>query len=261
MNPSLPEPESLADFLAWKPPHIRETISNGLLVPEGKMIIFGPKKSWKSMTAIDLAFCLSTGTPWLGFKTTLSTVLIIQLEIPKFSYQERVQKYSIGNKLAPMTNLFLVTIRNLKLDKGWGESLLDKWIVQYHPQVVIIDPAYKVISGRLTDEYDVRQFTDRIDHLAELHHCAFVVIHHEGKDMIIDGTRYDRGADAAFGSAAFGWWVDTSIEVRAISEGSNVIDMRFPLVRLGTDNVDPIRVEINRENLVFTNKGGTAGED
>ncbi len=248
----IPKPESLEDFLSWKPPHISWLISNGLLIPQGKIIIFGPYKSWKSMTAIDLAFKLSTGKPWLGFNTTLSTVLVIQLEIPKAAYQQRINKYAFGNKLNPSTNLYLMTIRNLKLDKGWGLSLLDQWITQIQPQVVIIDPIFKVVSGRLTDEYDVRQFTDRMDEIIEKHKVSLVLIHHEGKDWVVDGERYDRGADASFGSAVFGWWCDSSIELRAVSEGSNMVTVKFPLLRLAEDDIKSMTVEINRSNLVFT---------
>ena len=131
------EPESLQEFIAWKPPYIRQVISHGILVPQGRMELFGPKKSWKSMAAIDLGFRLSTGTPWLGFNTVKSTVLLIQLEIPKFAYQERVIKYATGNKLSPMTNLYLHTTRNLKLDKGWGIQLLDRWVDNIKPQILI----------------------------------------------------------------------------------------------------------------------------
>lgn len=247
-------PESLQDFLAWKAPYIRQLIGNGILIPQGKIILFGPYKSWKSMTSIDLAFKLATGKPWLGFPTTLSTVLVIQLEIPKAAYQERVRKYALGNKLSPLTNLYFLTIRSLKLDKGWGIALLDQWITEIKPQVIIVDPIFKVISGRLTDEYDVRQFTDRMDEVIDKHKVSLILIHHEGKDWIIEGERYDRGADAAFGSAVFGWWCDSSIELRTESEGSNVVDVSFPLLRLAEDDIKSFKVEIDRSNLVFTKK-------
>lgn len=250
------KPESLQDFLAWKPPHISQLIGNGILIPQGKIILFGPYKSWKSMTAIDLAFKLSTGKPWLGFQTTLSTVLIVQLEIPKAAYQKRVNKYCFGNKLNPANNLFLVTTRQLKLDKGWGVEMLNQWITETKASIVIIDPIFKVISGRLTDEYDVRQFTDRIDEVIDKHRVSFILIHHEGKDWIVEGERYDRGADASFGSAVFGWWCDSSIELRTQVEGGSIVDMSFPLLRLAEDEIKPIVVEINRSNLVFTRRGG-----
>ena len=250
------KPESLQDFLAWRPPHIQELIGNGILIPQGKIILFGPYKSWKSMTAIDLSFKLASGKPWLGFKTTLSTVLIVQLEIPKFAYQQRITKYTFGNKLNPATNLYFMTIRNLKLDKGWGLAMLEQWIAEVKPQVVIIDPVFKVVSGRLTDEFDVRQFTDRMDEIIDKHHVILILIHHEGKDWVIEGERYDRGADAAFGSAVFGWWCDSSIELRTDYEGSNRITMNFPLLRLAQDDIKPIVVEVDRSTLVFTNKGG-----
>lgn len=244
------KPESLQQFLSWKAPYIRQLIGSGLLIPQGKAIIFGPYKSWKSMTTIDLGFKLASGKPWLGFPTVPSTVLVIQLEIPKAAYQDRVRKYAMGNHLNP-ANLYFVTVRNLKLDKGWGIAMLDAWINSTNAQVVIVDPTYKVISGRLTDEYDVRQFTDRMDEIIERHKVSIVLVHHEGKEWIIDGERYDRGADAAFGSAVFGWWCDSSMELRPEFEGSNIVEYSFPLLRLAQDDIPSFKVIINREDLTF----------
>lgn len=246
-----PKPESLADFLAWRPPHIEYLIGNNILIPQGKIMLFGPYKSWKSMTGIDLSFKLASGKPWLTFPTTLSTVLVIQLEIPKAAYQKRVNKYVFGNKLNPSHNLFFITTRNLKLDKGWGAALLKQWIAETNAQVVIIDPVFKVVSGRLTDEYDVRQFTDRMDELIEDTKVSLVLIHHEGKDILVEGEVYDRGADAAFGSAVFGWWADSTIELRAKYEGSNVVDIKFPLLRLAEDEIKPMTFMVDRGTLVF----------
>ncbi len=258
---AIPMPESLTDFLAWKPPYVKELISHRLLVPQGKIEIFGPYKSWKSMTAMDLAFKLSTGTPWLDFKTFMSSVLVIQLEIPKFAYQDRVTKYVMGNHLNPADNLHLLTIRNLKLDKGWGKEMLSQWIVATGAQIVIIDPLYKVVSGRLTDEYDMRMFMDAMDEMIEKHNISVVLIHHEGKELLVEGERYDRGADASFGSASLGWWVDSAIELRAEFEGSNNVNIRFPLLRLSESDIKPIKVNINRSNLVFTKTEQEADHD
>jgi len=246
----LNKPESLTELLSWKAPYITNLIGNGILVPQGRLIIFGPYKSWKSMTAIDLSLRLASGVPWLGFPTTASSVLVIQLEIPKYSYQMRVQKYVLGNKLNP-TNIHFMNIRNLKLDKGWGLTLLENWIQQTGAQIVVIDPIYKVVSGRLTDEYDVRQFTDRMDEIIDKYKVGLVLIHHEGKDLIIEGERYDRGADASFGSAVFSWWCDSGIELRAQYVGSNIVEYRFPLLRLAQNDIPSFKVTINRSNLVF----------
>ena len=108
-----------------------------------------------------------------------------------------------------------------------------------------------MVSGRLTDEYDIRQFTDRMDEIIDKHKVGMVLIHHEGKDMIIEGEKYDRGADASFGSAVFGWWCDSSIELRAEYIGSNRVEYRFPLLRLSPNDIKPFKVSINRDNLVF----------
>ena len=113
------------------------------------------------------------------------------------------------------------------------------------------DPLYKVVSGRLNDDFDMRQFADRMDDFIDRHKVALILVHHEGKDMIIDGERFDRGADASFGSSVMGWWVDTAIELRAKADNSNIVDIRFPLVRLSQDDIKPFRLEFVRKNLTI----------
>ncbi len=248
----MPEkPESLGQFLAWRAPHIKTLIGANILIPQGKLILCGAYKSWKSMTAMDMAFCLSSGRPWYGFNTTQSTVLVVQLEIPKYAYQDRVIKYFRNHEGQPIDNIYFVHTRNLKIDKTWGRDTLKYWIDVTGAQIVVIDPAYKVISGHLIDEYDVGRFTDTIDEIIEEKKVSFVIVHHEGKSMYVEGEKVDRGADASYGSAKFGWWTDTQINLRTQQEGGNVIDMSFPLLRLAVNDIKPFTFKVNRDTLEF----------
>lgn len=248
------KPESLGQFLVWKAPYIKTIIGSNILIPEGKIMLCGAYKSWKSMTSMDIAFCLSSGRPWFGFPTTQSTVLVIQLEIPKAAYQDRVVKYFKSHPGQPIDNLHFVSTRRLKLDRGWGKDTLRTWIDMTQAQVVIIDPIYKVMSGHLIDEWDVGQFTDTIDDIIDEKKVSFILVHHEGKAQYVDGERLERGADASYGSAKFGWWVDTQMNLRVQSEGSNVVDISFPLVRLAHDDILPFTYEVSRADLTFRRK-------
>ena len=251
---NIEKPESLGQFLAWKPPHIRTLIGSNLLIPQGKLLLVGTYKSWKSMTAMDMGFCISQGRPWFGFPTTKSTVLMVQLEIPKFAYQDRVIKYFTHHDGIPIDNIYFVTTRLLKLDKKWGKDILKTWIDMTQAQVVIIDPIYKTMSGHLIDEYDVGLYTDAIDEIIEEKKVSFIQVHHEGKSTYVEGERIDRGADASYGSAKFGWWVDTQIGLKPKHEGSNIVDISFPLLRLAVNDIPSFTYEVSRETLNFTIK-------
>ena len=245
------KPESLGQFLAWKPPYIKTLIGSNILIPQGKLILCGAYKSWKSMTAMDLAFCLSMGRPWFGLPTTKSTVLVVQLEIPKAAYQDRVKKYFFNHEGQPIDNLHFITAHNLKIDKPWGRDTLKMWIDMTQAQIVVIDPAYKVISGHLVDEYDVGRFTDTIDEIIDDKKVAFIVVHHEGKTMYAEGEAVDRGADASYGSAKFGWWVDTQVNLKTRSIGSNMVDISFPLLRLAVNEIPSFTFKVDRDTLKF----------
>lgn len=245
------KPESLGQFLAWKPPHIKTLIGANILIPQGKLILCGAYKTWKSMTAMDMAFCLSMGRPWFGFPTNISTVLVVQLEIPKFAYQDRVQKYFQYHVGQPLSNLHFVTTRLLKLDKSWGKDILKTWIDMTQAQVVFIDPIYKTISGHLVDEHDVGIWTDNIDEIIDDKKVTFVSVHHESKPMYAEGVQINRGPAASYGSAKFGWWTDTQIELETQSPGSNIVDISFPLLRLAVNDIPSFTYEVDRDTLEF----------
>ncbi len=248
------QPESLGQFLTWRAPRIRTIVGSNILIPQGKLILCGAYKSWKSMTAMDLAFCISQGRPWFGFTTTQSNVLVVQLEIPKAAYQDRVIKYFKHHEGQPIDNLFFLSTRLLKLDKGWGKNLLKQWIDMTQAQIVVIDPIYKTVSGHLIDEYDVGLFTDAIDEIIEEKKVTFILVHHEGKGTYVEGEKLDRGADASYGSAKFGWWVDTQIGLKTQMQGGNVIDISFPLLRLAVNDIPSFTYEVSRETLEFRMK-------
>jgi len=247
------KPESLGQFLIWKPPFIRTLIGSNILIPQGKLILCGAKKSYKSMTSMDMSFCLSAGRPWFGFPTVKSTVLVVQLEIPKFAYQDRVKKYFFNHEGQPIDNLFFQHTRNLKLDKPWGRDTLKTWIDTCQAQIVVIDPAYKVTSGHLVDEFDIGKLTDTLDEIIEEKKVSFIIVHHESKDIYTtDGVKINRGADASYGSAKFGWWVDTQINLDRRGEHGSTIDISFPLLRLATNDIPPFTFKVDRDTLKFS---------
>ncbi|KKK94101.1 hypothetical protein LCGC14_2686210 [marine sediment metagenome] len=260
MNPSLPEPESLADFLAWKPPHIRETISNGLLVPEGKMIIFGPKKSWKSMlVSLDMAFKLSTGLPWVGFGTRQCKVLVVQEEIPLAAFRERVETYANGHNLIGKDLPVWFNNDPVKLGRSaaHGYNNLLTLLKKIQPDVLILDPLYKVIWGNLVDTEDMSSFTDAVDRLIQDMdgQLAVVIVHHKGKAQFTnEGAVIERGSEAGLGSSIFNNWYDTGLMVSPVDE--DTIQINFEDLRLSPVAIKPKVMEVDRATLTFKEKHG-----
>jgi len=240
--------QNLNELLAWQPPHQSYIIDQGILLPQTKLILFGRWQTWKSMLAMHMAFTLATGKPWFGYKTTPSSVYTLQTEIPKALFQKRTKKFVEGNKLYP-DNLYFRTEHYIKLDKAYGGADIEKELQETHPQVLIIDPIYSIMSGKIVDEYDIRKLTDWLNLMIDKYKVAIVLIHHDRKPMIVGGEIYS-SADDMFGSSILQDWCDTSIRTIRTDKDGEVI-LSFEKVRHAEEEIKSIKIQVVRSNLTF----------
>ena len=87
-----PSPLIEASLLCQKPPPNPPEIIAGILHQGGKMAFGGGSKSFKTWTLLEMAICIATGSPWLGFATTLSNVLYLNFELPNWSVAKRLSE-------------------------------------------------------------------------------------------------------------------------------------------------------------------------
>lgn len=249
----------MSEFLAWRPPKLREIISNGILHPQGRLVIHGSFKTWKSMLAMHTGFCISTGTPWFGFTTEKEEVLIVQVEVSEISYHQRCIKYNFHNfpKDADTSHLWVASENFMKFDKPYGMADLDRDIAKCGAKVIIIDPLYKVISGDLNNGKEVMALLDNFDLLIDKYKCSFIIIHHERK-MHLDkesGFTSSGGAEEMTGSQYISNWADTVIGISRLSEDeANPVKLkvRFNAMRHAEKFPSPMFLTVNRDDLIFT---------
>ncbi|KKN81748.1 hypothetical protein LCGC14_0316600 [marine sediment metagenome] len=223
-------------LLAWKAPARRYIISNGILIPESRCIIFGEPETYKSMLTIDIAFRIANGLPWLGFKTIATPVYILQCEIAQSALQARIQKYMIGNRISS-EDVWLWTNNDITLDRGPGLSELAMELNESNPGVLILDPAYSLISGNATQTYDVDLLLKRINTLINTYRLAVILIHHSKKPEHVEGVTYHYGAHDMNGPT-YHKWCDTAIELRKIDDGGNIM-MSFEKLRNNEEGTKP----------------------
>jgi len=238
-----------SQLLSWNPPFQPYIISDGILLPQTKMILFGKFETWKSMLAIHTAFTLANGQPWFNFKTAKCSSYTLQLEIPKQEHRKRVAKYIKGNEVSlDETPVYFLTETYFKLDRPAYQQLMEQELAESKVSVLIVDPIYQVVSGRLTDEYDARKFTDRMDTIIDKYKIAVIMVHHERKSQIFEGEAYSSSEDI-FGSSIFIDWCDTAIRTTKLADSK--IELSFDKVRHAERLLKPIVVDINREDLTF----------
>jgi len=249
------------ELLNWSPTPQQSLIGRGLchiLLPETKLIIFGEAETWKSMLTIDIAYKLSTGADWLGYNTAKSLVYLLQTEIPQLQLKRRIVKYIRGNGISLNgATPWLCTEIYTKLDKGWGFGELDKELErvfgsnQEVKPVLIIDPIYAVVSGKLSDSYDMGQFRDRLQALIAKYHLAIILVHHTRKPEHSEGMKFSYGADDMYGDGGWYWWCDSVIRTDIGSKETELMLTFEKLRHNEEDKPKPLLVTVDKSNLRF----------
>lgn len=248
------------ELIRWTPPLQQHIIDHDILLTQGTMMIYGKEETWKSMLVdLDMVFKIANGNDWFGYKTVASPIYVFQTEIPQAPLRKRMIKYMTGNK-AISEDIWFASELYMKIDKGWGYAELEAEIARTMPKVLVVDPIFSSISGKLGDDYDVGLFLDRMDMLRSKYKVAIILIHHTRIPEHSEGETFHYGTDEAFGSSRFPRWLDTIIFIDKVKDDENTgvvtLDLIFEKCRHTESKLKPLYLEVDRSNLVFSKRGG-----
>jgi RecA-family ATPase len=145
----LPELADATRFVGKLCPAKPAELVQGMVHQGSKVIIGGTSKGRKTMTLMDLAVSVATGSPWWGFPTAKGPVCYINFEIQDAFFWNRVTEIckAKGVQLEPET--FMVW--NLRGHGEAIENMVDDFMrVLRHKKfvLIIIDPIYKALGKR-----------------------------------------------------------------------------------------------------------------
>jgi len=118
--------------------------------------------------------------------------------------------------------VYIGTTFSMKLDKQGGRDMLRAELDATQPQVLILDPWYKLISGDEDEAQDTEVITDFLDEIIDAYGLSVIIMHHMGKDP----TRGGRGSSVLEG------WVDSYIEMRNTSKAGEVNEKGRKILRI-----------------------------
>jgi RecA-family ATPase len=241
------------ELISWTPPKI-DWVIKYLLAPQNKMLIYGQSETMKSWLTYHLGFQAANGKPFLGFKTSINPTLIVQSEIPQPMVRDRLINYMSGNKIT--TNLmWIYTDLYIKLDKPWGISPVEAELRRTLAKILIIDPMFNTFSGKLTDDYEVRLYQDRINMLIKDFGCSVVIVHHMRKPQIVDGIQLAQTDTDIFGTSMWKNWFDSMLQVDLIEATTEKTELNVKVTKSRHSPVllpNPVALSINRRTLEFT---------
>lgn len=252
---------SVEELIAWKAPQISTLIGgqdSALLIPQGKMVVYGRWGSFKSMLMMDLGFKAGLGRRWLGFPTTPFSVMYLQIEVTQSMMQKRVIKYMTGNSITtPPSQFRIITSPFYKFDHDI-KGLLKLELAIHKPDLLIVDPIYKVITGDISSQLDTQRILDRCDELAAVYDMAVCLVGHIRKPrQDEEGNTINGSLDhELIGSSIYSDWADTLVSMQLVEEQSahSLVDVTFEKTRHSEILIPSQTLTINRDALTFTSK-------
>lgn len=236
--------ESFESLIAWRPTPTVQYIGSDILLENTKMCIFAAPKMFKSLLAAQLSLCLASGQDWLGFKTRACKVAYIQSEVPKKEFRDRLHKMGANNGV-PLNSAFYITDSGFKLDNHTAYKNLQTRLATLKPQVLILDPWYKMLSREDNQHYSYSQ--DLMDALIKDFNLSIIMIHHD----VVPQYDYKTGKHIKFfhprGPRTVEGWFDSIIEL----EGDIATDDRILTFELrhGQYLPVPINIKLDRSKL------------
>lgn len=203
---SWPAPIS-AKALSEKPPITPEVLIETMLYRGGTMLISGPSKAHKTYSMLAASCAIAAGKPWLGFTTTKTSVLYLNLELQAFDAEKRVRAICQAIGISPPDCLHLWNLRGLSITLDWLRFHLPAKIRSLGAGVVVIDPHYKVSasSGMEENSNDSQgQLLTALEGLCGRNGAALMVAHHFAKGDASSKNAIDR----ASGGGVFARWGD-----------------------------------------------------
>jgi len=223
---------SVEDFNALALPDIPSIMGDGLVVPEGRVVLYAAPGTYKSFAMMQFCYALAQGEDWLGYPVHKACkTMYLQTELIEKQVQKRSRRMSnyYGD-----TGVMLGNIRDFRLrtEEDWG-ALFDV-VVDNEIEYVVLDPLAAVMYGSEVDEQAVQTFTDSIDHLCKEGHTGVVLIHHGRKKGHNDkGNLIQSGQDDLRGHSRLSGWPDTIMYLER--DKKNKIELQIQKIRNGPD--------------------------
>lgn len=171
-------------------PIICELFDRGDKVP-----VIGSSKARKTFCVLQLSMSLAAGREkFLCWRIPQPRrVLVLQMEIKEAHYMRRVQNMAkaLGITAAELGDrLRVASLRG----KSVNEATIMQHALRYAPDVIVIDPLYKLTTGDENSAEDMKPTLALFDRLAEATGAAIMYVHHNAKGTAGDRDARDRGA-------------------------------------------------------------------
>ena len=226
------------DFLEIELEEVPSLLGDSLIVPQGRVIIYGAPGTFKSFATLHLCYALAGSKEWLGYKVPKNIpTLYLQAEIVPRMMQERASK--VRENFGKNENLHYAYIRDFTLagESSWNEVV--DVVKSTGAEFIFFDPMSNIMSGSELDDGAVRSFLKNLDRLTVETGAGVGLVHHARKESFNrDGSTNFSGADDLRGHSSINGWADTIIRLRRARTVTGIIEMTWEKVRHAAEPPD-----------------------
>jgi len=180
-------------YIESEPP-AHDPIIDQLFEAGDKVGVIASAKRKKTWFTKQLALCVASGRPFLGWRVPKPRrVLIVQFEIKAGHYHRRMRYMAgaLGITAAELGGrLGIVNGRGLGLDA----DMLGPLVRRHKAEMIVVDPLFKVLCGDENKAVDVKPVLAAFDRIATETGAAVLWVHHDSKGSPGDRDARDRGA-------------------------------------------------------------------
>jgi RecA-family ATPase len=186
-----------SDWIQDEPEELDQVLE-GIIDIKDKLAVIGSSKLRKSFLLLQLLLCIATGRRFLNWDIPKPRrIFHIQFEIQSGHFHRRLRRMckALGITTKELGDRFrILNARGLKLTGKEGLEKISSIIEFYHPEVISIDPFYKLSDGGENAIEEVKQILNMLDSLIEENEAALIYVHHDSKGNSGDRDIRDRGA-------------------------------------------------------------------
>jgi hypothetical protein len=198
-------------------------VIEGLVERQGRVLLAADEEAGKSLIALTLAVQAAAGLPVLEvFPVNLPrTVMYVDLEMGRSSLVRRARGLKIQANLERDGFRILLRPDGIELRDAKERAQFLQKIESFRPELLIVDPFYKLSRGDSLYESEVKPALMFLDHLRHKVGCAVILLHHLRKPPS-GGTSHRLSSDV-FGASALRWWPET---ILIIDRDKGVVTVR-----------------------------------
>lgn len=210
----------VSEYIHWNIPRPEYYVQD-ILPKQGVMLVYGSPKVRKSWLVQYMAFCIATGTEFLGFNTTQARVLMAQFEISPIAYAWRLR--DMAQHFTVQEQMFYETSPGLMyLEENETFNRFSAAIRELHPKVIILDCMAACFGGDENDGGDVARFIEKLSLMKQEHEASVVLVHHTNKSM-----QNNTSVDRARGHSRLTGWVDTLVYMAEQPSAHNTVQVQL----------------------------------